>query len=245
MAAGRILRLDAEQWATVQEQAREGGGGTAVGTALAEHQKAPVRATLVATSGDRGSTARLTLVDGRVLLVLQAIAERDGETVIAPGAELRFVQPENLWAALQAALPPIAALRAPASAVGAPVTDPASAADADGDGDDTAATDSPTSADPTKPRPSADQAWPATALDHEEANLQVIVEAWPTPERPTTVWARLWSVVDGKLLDVRRRGGAITPTQRPAGSVAAELQWALVGAIDAVREVSTELSSES
>lgn len=238
MAAGRILRLDAEQWATVQEQAREGGGGTAVGTALAEHQKAPVRATLVATSGDRGSTARLTLVDGRVLLVLQAIAERDGETVIAPGAELRFVQPENLWAALQAALPPIAALRAPASAVGAPLTDPASADAAD-------ATDSPTSADPTKPRPSADQAWPATALDHEEANLQVIVEAWPTPERPTTVWARLWSVVDGKLLDVRRRDGAITPTKRPAGSVAAEFQWALVGAIDAVREVSTELSSES
>ena len=87
--------------------------------------------------------------------------------------------------------------------------------------------------------------WPAAVLDDEEANLQVVVEAWPTPDRPTTIWARLWSVVDGKLLDVRRRDGVVTPVERPAGSVAAELQWALVGAIDAVREVSTDLSSES
>lgn len=232
MAAGRILRLDAEQWATAQEQAREGGGGTAVGTALAQHQKAPVRATLVATSGGRGSAAQLTLVGGRVLLVLQqAIAERDGETVVAPGAELRFVQPENLWAALQAALPPIEALRAPASAVGA-----ASAG---------AATDGPTSDDASGPGPSAGKVWPAAVLDDEAATLQVIVEARSTPERPTTVWARLWSVVDGRLFDVRRRDGEITPVERPAGSVAAELEWALVGAIGAVSEVPTELSSES
>lgn len=117
MAAGRILQLDAEQWAAAQGQAREGGGGTAVGTALAEHQDAPVRATLVATSDGRGSATRLTLVDGRILLVLQAFAERDGETVAAQGAELRFVQPESLWPGLRAALPPVDVLRAPASAV--------------------------------------------------------------------------------------------------------------------------------
>jgi hypothetical protein len=45
MAAGRILRLDAAQWARAQEQAREGGGGTVVGTASADHKKAPVRET--------------------------------------------------------------------------------------------------------------------------------------------------------------------------------------------------------
>lgn len=235
MAAGRILQLDAEQWSTVQEQAREGGGGTAVGTALADHQHAPVRATLIATSGGRGSIARLTLLDGRILLVLQTIADRDGETVAPPGAELRFVQPENLWAALQAALPQFEVLRAPASAVGAVSAD---------------AAPGPTLDDAPGPAAGSgaagtDKVWPAAILDDEEANLQVIVEAWPTPERPTTVWARLWSVVDGKLLDVRRRDGEITPMERPAGSVAAELQWAVVGAIGAVREVPTDLSSES
>ena len=211
MAAGRILQLDAEQWATVQEQAREGGGGTAVGTALADHREAPVRATLVATSGDRGSVARCTLLDGRALLVLQAIAERGDQTVLEPGAELRFVQPEHLWTALQAALPPVDVLRAPASAVG--------------------------------------ESWSATARPptsaSEEANLQVTVEAWPTTERPATVWARLWSVVDGRLLDVRMRDGEVIPVERPPGSVAAELQWALVGAMSAVREAPADLSSES
>jgi hypothetical protein len=235
MAAGRILRLDTEQWASAQTQAREGGGGTAVGTALAEHHDAPVRATLVATSENRGSATRLTLVDGRILLVLQAIAERDGETVIAPGAELRFVQPENLWTALQAALPPVAALRAPANAAAS--TARAASADETADGQ--------TSDDPPSPGSGADQVWPAVALDDEEANLQVMVGAWPTPERPTTVWGRLWSVVDGRLLDIRRRHGEITPVERPTGSVAAELQWALVGAIDAVRVGPTALSSQS
>jgi hypothetical protein len=238
MAAGRVLRLDAEQWAEVQRQAREGGGGTAVGTALAQHQEAPVRATLVATSGSRGSAARLTLVDDRALLVLHAIAERDGETVIAPGAELRFVRPENLWAALQAALPPVDALRAPASAT-ATAAPLATAAPAAG------APEVPTSEGATGPGPGVGKVWPAATVDHEGANLQVVVEAWPTPDRPTTVWARLWSVVGGKLLDVRTRDGEIAPVERPAGSVAAELQWALVGAIDAVREVPAELSSES
>ncbi|MEU4360767.1 hypothetical protein [Promicromonospora sp. NPDC023987] len=196
-----------------------------------------MRATLVATSGDRGSIARLTLLDGRVLLVLHVIADRDGETVIAPGAELRFVRPEDLWAALQAALPAAAALRAPAGA--------ASAAAADSPTPDNLTPDNPTRDDTARPLTTAEKVWPAAVLADEEANLQVVVEAWPTPDRPTTVWARLWSVVDGKLLDVRRRGGETTPVERPAGSVAAELQWALVGAIGVVREVPTDLSSES
>jgi hypothetical protein len=52
MVAGRILQLDAEQWATAQEQAREGGSGTAVGTALADNLDAPVRATWSRPPGD-------------------------------------------------------------------------------------------------------------------------------------------------------------------------------------------------
>lgn len=78
---------------------------------------------------------------------------------------------------------------------------------------------------------------PATALlEREEANLQVRVEAWPGPESPSRVWARLWSVVDGRLLDVRTADGRVRLMERPAGAVAAELEWALAGALAEVRD---------
>lgn len=208
--AGRILELDAKQWAAVTAEARDGGGATAVGTALAEHLGAPVRATLISTSGSSGTVTRLTMVGERVLLVIQVIAERDGETFLAPGAELRFATVDELWPALTAALPPFEALRAPASAV-------------PGGGEGT----SPSSS------PAGDRAELIRLLDGEQANLQVTVEAWRNAEAPAVVWPRLWSVVDGKLLDVRTDDGELAPVERPAGSVAAELQWALVGAVDA------------
>jgi hypothetical protein len=208
--AGRILELDAKQWAAVTAEARDGGGTTAVGTALAEHLGAPVRATLVSTSGSSGTVTRLTMVGDKVLLVIQVIAERDGETFLAPGAELRFATVDDLWPALTAALPPFEALRAPASAArvapqGQPQTD----------------------------GPVLDRAELVRLLDDEQANLQVSVEAWGASATPQVVWPRLWSVVDGKLLDVRTDDGALAPVERPAGSVAAELQWALAGAVDA------------
>lgn len=206
---GRILELDAKQWSAVRAEALDGGGVTAVGTALAEHLGAPVRATLVSTSGSTGTVTRLTMVGDRVLLVMQVIAERDGETRLAAGAELRFVTADELWAALTPALPPFAALRAPASAVpGAQGAPPSS-------------------------NPVGDRAELVRLLDDEQANLQVTVEAWREGETPVKVWPRLWSVVDGKLLDVRMDDGEPAPVERPAGSVAAELQWALVGATDA------------
>lgn len=208
--AGRILELDAKQWAAVTAEARDGGGTTAVGTALAEHLGAPVRATLIATSGSSGTVTRLTLIGDHALLVIQVIAERDGETFLAPGAELRFATADQLWPALTAALPPFEALRAPASAVPGP---------AQGSTPSTG--------------PVVDRAELVRLLDDEEANLQVSVEAWGDSDAPEVVWPRLWSVVDGRLLDVRTDDGAVAPVERPAGSVAAELQWALVGAVDA------------
>jgi hypothetical protein len=69
----------------------------------------------------------------------------------------------------------------------------------------------------------------------EEANLQVRVEARPRRPAPAVVWGRWWSVIDGDLFDVRRRDGEMVGVARPAGSVAAEFEWALVGAFDAVR----------
>lgn len=209
---GRILELDAKQWSAVRAEALKGGGVTAVGTALAEHLGAPVRATLVSTSGSAGTVTRLTMVGDRVLLVMQVIAERGGETRLAAGAELRFVTADELWAALAPALPPFEALRAPASA----------ASGAQGA--------------PTSSSPAADRAELVRLLDDEQANLQVTVEAWRDGEAPVKVWPRLWSVVDGKLLDVRMDDGVVAPVERPAGSVAAELQWALVGAVDAAAQ---------
>ncbi|WP_369374811.1 hypothetical protein AB1046_09905 [Promicromonospora sp. Populi] len=206
--AGRILELDAKQWAAVTAEARDGGGATAVGTALAEHLGAPVRASLISTSGSSGTVTRLTMVGERVLLVIQVIAERDGETFLAPGAELRFATVDELWPALTPALPPFEALRAPASSVPALGTPPAAGS-------------------------TSDRAELIRLLDDEQANLQVTVEAWRDSDAPSVVWPRLWSVVDGKLLDIRTDDGEIAPVVRPAGSVAAELRWALVGAVDA------------
>lgn len=72
----------------------------------------------------------------------------------------------------------------------------------------------------------------------EQANLQVRVEAWRGAE-PPVVWGRWWSVVDGRLYDIRRRSGEFAAVERPEGSVAAEFEWALTGAIDACANVDT------
>jgi hypothetical protein len=66
----------------------------------------------------------------------------------------------------------------------------------------------------------------------EQANLQMRVEAWPTPERAARVWGHWWSVVDDRLYDLRRREDELVGVERPAGAVAAEFAWALVGAMD-------------
>ena len=232
----RSVRLDGEQWATalaqVSTRAADGPDSTPpvqeppaavfrVGPKvmpspvdlLVRHGSAPVRASLVATAGDRGSVARASLVGGEALVILQAISERDGRVLIEPGAELRLATPQTLWPALQAAIPPLDVLRAPANAVGhGPRRE---------DADQTAKVSTP-GIDDGAP-------WPGATLA--DAVLQIVVEAWPTPDRPTSVWSRLWTVADETLFDVQRRDGTLTRTPRPAGSVAAELQWAIAGAI--------------
>ncbi|MGI5190210.1 hypothetical protein ACQEVI_18885 [Promicromonospora sp. CA-289599] len=230
----RSVRLGSEQWAAALAQVaartdrspssmppvKESGAAVfRVGQRVApspvdilvRHGSAPVRASLVATAGSRGSVARASLVGDEALVIVQAIAERDGRVLIEPGAELRLAAPQTLWSALQAAIPPLDVLRAPANAVG---HDPRPE---DSDRTDTAFDDG--------------APWRGATLDGADAVLQIVVEAWPTPDLLARFWSRLWAVTDDTLFDVQRRGGTLTRTQRPAGSVAAELQWALAGAM--------------
>ncbi|GAA4693212.1 hypothetical protein APR04_002225 [Promicromonospora umidemergens] len=148
-------------------------------------------------------------------MIVQAITERDGRVLIEPGAELRLASPQTLWPALQVALPPLDVLRAPANAVGHETTP-----------GDTDRSDSPAGTDIDDGAP-----WPGTTLDDADAVLQIVVEAWPAPGRLASFWSRLWAVDGDTLFDVERRADTLTRTPRPAGSVAAELQWALAGAL--------------
>jgi hypothetical protein len=239
----RSVRLDGEQWAAalaqVSSRADSGsdsappveesaaavfrvGPNVAPSPAdlLVRHGSARVRASLVATAGSRGSVARASLVGEEALVILQAIVERDGRVLIEPGAELRLATPRTLWSALQAAIPPLDVLRAPASAVG---HDPGPE-----DSDGTATISIPGIGDGAP--------WPGATLADPDAVLQIVVEAWPAPDRLASFWSRLWAVTDDTLFDVQRRGGALTRTQRPVGSVAAELQWALAGALSVTIE---------
>ncbi len=67
-----------------------------------------------------------------------------------------------------------------------------------------------------------------------EASLHLRVEAWVPGVETPKVWARAWVVRDGELFDLRHRDGGLVAVQRPAGSVAAELEWALAGAVDVI-----------
>jgi hypothetical protein len=207
----RVVRLGAEEWADVVTRAQaaaigdESGAGEpdSLVAAVAQHLVAPVRASLIATSGHAGTITRLTLVEDRALLVTQPIAEGGGDTKVGGDVQLAIAGVDELWAAVSATLPPVSALRAPAV-----------------------------------PERSADVTAIATGdvvplLEREQANLQVRVEAWRQASQPAVVWARLWSVVDGRLLDVRTADGELSVVERGHGAVAAELEWALVGAVEA------------
>lgn len=231
----RRVRLDADHWADVLARAGSTVAGSANGTGpigtVSRHITAPVRARLVASAGSRGSVTRLSIVGSEVLMVLQATVARGGQTVVEPGAELRLCDPETLWDALQAGLPPSALVRAPA-AVGYP-TAPAKGGSVSGEAPVEPSSDR-TMGVSDIPHPGAALVHDETAIAEESIGLLVTVEAWPTSAQPTAVWMRRWSVVDDALLDIRTSGGRITRTSRPAGSVAAELQWALAGAIGVV-----------
>ncbi|RPF20664.1 hypothetical protein [Myceligenerans xiligouense] len=203
MPGSRTLQVETEEWQQLQRAARAGATDGVAGI-LADHLDAPVRALLVTTAGDRGVRSRLTMVGGQTVIVAQRIASVEGELRVEPGARITFTDPEDLWSSLARTLPDTDLLRAPAAAA---VDD-----------------DQPLSLPFEEAR---------KLLGREECNLRVQVEAWRGGDRPIMVWGRLWSVTDDRLLDVRTDDGELRLVERPAGSVAKEVRWALVGAVDA------------
>ncbi|MBE1875561.1 hypothetical protein [Myceligenerans pegani] len=203
MPGSRTLRVETEEWRRLQRAARAGATDSVAGI-FADHLDAPVRALLVTTAGERGVWSRLTMVGGQSVIVAQRIASVEGEIRAEPGAQITFTGPDELWRSLARTLPDKELLRAPASAA------------VEGD------------------RPLAlgvDDA--QRLLGREECNLCVQVEAWCGGDVPVMVWGRLWSVVEDQLIDVRADGDELRLVERPAGSVAKELRWALTGAVDA------------
>ncbi len=79
---------------------------------------------------------------------------------------------------------------------------------------------------------------------NEVANLQMSVEAWPTPERPVRSWAHWWSVIGEHLYDLRLRDGSWIGVERPRGSVAAEFEWAVAGATDVLASAQRSADAE-
>lgn len=203
MPGSRTLRVETAEWQQLQRAARAGATDGVAGI-LADHLAAPVRALLVTTSGDRGVRSRLTMVGGQAVIAAQRIASVEGEIRAEPGAQFTFAGPDELWPSLARTLPDTELLRAPASA-------------AVGD-------DQPLA-------PGFEEA--QKLLGREECNLRVQVEAWRGGDVPVIVWGRLWSVADDRLIDVRADDGDLRLVERPAGSVAKELRWALTGAISA------------
>lgn len=202
MPGSRTLRVETEEWQQLQQDARADATDGVAGI-LADHLAAPVKVLLVTTAGDRGVRDRLTMVGGQAVIVTQRMAAVEGETRVEPGAQITFTGPDELWSSLARTLPDTELLRAPASAA---VDD-----------------------DQPLDLPLADA---QALLGREECNLRVQVEAWRGGDTPVMVWGRLWSVVDDRLIDIRTDDGELRLVERPAGSVAKELRWALTGAID-------------
>ncbi|WP_265522047.1 hypothetical protein [Oerskovia flava] len=206
---------------------RSGGLTAAWAAALGQHLLAPVRASLRATAGPVAATTRLSLVDDRVLLVHDAVRGEPGPreldvTQLSGHVDVVLVTVDDLWPALRRLLPPVEQLTAPPAPGGASSESTRTVlgrADAErlrsGEG--------------LAGLPPAARA----LAEDEEASLVVVVEAWPTPSAPTVVWSRWWSVASGRLLDVQLRDAEVELVERAPGAVAAELRWALVGAIDA------------
>lgn len=208
-----VMHIDADRWEAVMDAVLNSGTRALASDRhlvelLSDHVDAPVRATLRATAGGSGVLAKITIEGSQALMVAQTIRETsDGGLDIDGNAEIVVTEVAELWSLLAQELPALAVLRAAGTS-------------------DTA---------PTGVRLSlSDPVW----MD-EQANVLVKVEAWPGssfgeggPSEPVRQWVRWWSVLDDRLYDVRFRDGAGVAVQRPAGSLAAEFQWALVGALD-------------
>lgn len=214
MSGSRTVQVGADRWQELQRRVRaRGSDGMADGAAddvagvLAQHLDAPVRALLVTTAGGHGVRTRLTLTGGRAVLVAQRLAVAAGTTRVEPGAQITFTGTDDLWGTVARTLPEREALRAPASAVVGEARHL------------------------RLPRDEAER-----LLEREACNVRVQVEAWRGGRHPVVVWGRLWSLTGDRLVDVRVDDGDLDLVERPAGSLAKELRWALTGALSATRE---------
>ena len=174
---------------------------------------APITITARATYNGVSTTSALGLRAGRGLAVHQRhLSEQgaDGTTITGSedSMEVTLFTEENVWGAVSRLLPPLDVVRAPAKA--APL-----------DGEPStvlgAGTDS-------------------ASLPPEEANITLSVTA-TTAELPPRVWAGMWSVHNEQLHSVTTRTEQIPEvrlTPVPAGHIAHELVFAVVGAHEAL-----------
>lgn len=182
---------------------------------------APITVTARATFNDVSTTSVLGLRAGRGLAVHQRhLSERDGESTVITGSEdsveVTLFDEENVWGATARLLPPLDLLRAAATA--APMgQQPAAVVSAGADPDNL-------------PEPAA------SLVHDEDANVTLSVVT-STAGQPSRVWAGMWSVKDEHLYSVTTKAGD-TPelhlTEVPAGHIANELVFAVVGAHEAL-----------
>ncbi|MCL2470281.1 MAG: hypothetical protein FWF25_00860 [Propionibacteriaceae bacterium] len=207
--------VHADAWQDLLKRARAAasgdeqaaGGQDILVAALAEHMGAPIRATLTCTLGDIGVLIGLTIVDNRVLMVVDPIAATDDKLAASPDVQLIFAHTSDMWSTLASALPPIYCLRAPATHLRGAAPDVLHLTTEQRD----------------------------TMFDREEANLQVFVEAWE--DHSTLVhWGNWWSVVDDHLYGVTSVEGHLIVKAWQPGAVASIFQQTIAAAMDFVQD---------
>lgn len=178
---------------------------------------APLKVTARATYNGVSTTSVLGVRAGRGLAVHQRHAsERAGSGTVITGSEdsmeITLFDEEKLWGATARLLPPLDAVRAPAQA--APL-------------------------DSVPAKVLGAQAAPAEVAaltEGEEANVTLSVTT-AAPGMPERIWAAMWSVQHGKLLSITTRtqdNPEVRLTEVPAGHIAHELLYAVVGAHEAL-----------
>jgi hypothetical protein len=188
---------------------------------------APLTVAARATYQGNSTTSAIGLRGGRGIAVHQRqLSEATGTGTVVTGSEdlveVTLFDEEKLWPALERLLPPLDVVRAPAKA--APLSStPAAVLGAETD--------------------LGSLPEPAAGLVHsEDANVTLSVTAAPEG-RPAHVWAGMWSVKDGNLYSVRTHASGapeITITEVPAGHIAHELIFAVVGGHDSLTSARAE-----
>jgi hypothetical protein len=174
---------------------------------------APITVTARATYNGVSTTSVLGLRAGRGLAVHQRhVSERSGHDTVITGSEdsmeVTLFDEENVWGATARLLPPLDAVQAPAKA--APM-----------DGKPSAVLEAGT--DPT-------------SLPPEDANITLGITT-TAPGLPPRIWAGMWSVQGATLYSVTTGtddAPEVRLTEVPAGHIANELIFAVVGAHDAL-----------